>query len=128
MYSNGYEFYYFIRKFLIGTKETDNPKDYNVGGFLRCSSPLMPSKHYLPVCFTIEIPLHTTGQSALRKFAPSRVVFQSSQSAIGGNLTIGKETWADVADGTCAIVVDNTISVNVTIEFLDDDNGCQLLL
>jgi len=118
---NGYEFYFFLQRQLV-SKPNDN-EVYGMAGFLRCSGSLIPSQHYLPISYSVAIQTPTL-ENRERKFSTMRVIFEAPEKAIGGKLTLQDETWEQVIRGESPIVYQNTITVIVSIEFLNDDRDC----
>jgi len=131
VFSNGYEFYFFLRKQRISEippedpNNDNNPADFTLAGYLRCTSKLLPPRHYLPICSTVHIPMK--GIPSERRFTPSKVVFEASEKAIGGKLTLPNENWRQIVSGESPLVIDDTITVHVMVEFLDSDVECQLI-
>jgi len=123
----GYEFYYFLRPQPL-SPVPDNTSDvneaYTIAGFLRCTSAILPTKHYLPIKSTVSI---KTKDGVDRKFNPSSVVFEASEKAIGGKLTLSKENLAQIISGECPIVIDDSIHITVEIELLDAKEDVQLV-
>jgi len=118
--SHGYEFYYFLRSqpAIPGISvESVVPEQLALAGFLRCTSKVIPPKHFLPVTITVVILMR--GIPSERKFTTCKVVFEESEKAIGGKLTLDTENWAQVVGGQCPLVIDDTITALVTVEFLD---------
>jgi len=118
---NGYEFYFFLQRQLV-SKPNDN-EVYGMAGFLRCSGSLIPSQHYLPISYSVAIQTPSLDNRE-RKFSTMRVIFEAPEKAIGGKLTLQDETWDQVIQGQSPIVYQNTITVIVSIEFLNDDRDC----
>jgi len=108
-----------------GILSEDNPEEFTAAGFLRCSSKLLPPKHFLPIKSTVQIP--TRDQNPQGRQMQSSVIFEVSEKAIGGKLTPPLETWADVTSGRSILVIENVIKVIVTVEFLESSEGCQLI-
>jgi len=118
---NGYEFYFFLQRQLVS--KPAEPLVYGMAGFLRCSGNLIPSQHYLPIAYSVSI--QTPRQdNRERKFSTMKVIFEAPEKAIGGKLTLANERWEDVINGILPIVNSNTITVIVTIEFLNSDIDC----
>jgi len=46
--AHGYEFYFFLRKQKINPSGQDTNTNLTLAGYLRCTSKILPSKHYLP--------------------------------------------------------------------------------
>jgi len=90
-----------------------------LGVFLRCTSKFMPERHYLPIRYTVQVTQKPLGVTSDRRFQ-STVLFENSAKAMGGKLTVDDDTWQNIIDGSSSIVVNDTISVTVTVEFLDD--------
>jgi len=118
---NGYEFYFFLQRQLV-SKTTETPV-YGMAGFLRCSGNLIPPHHYLPIAYSVAIQTPRQ-ENRERKFSTMKVIFEAPEKAIGGKLTLANEKWEDVIKGNSPIVNTNTITVIVTIEFLNSDDGC----
>jgi len=112
----GYEFYYFIRSQPLNSEGGESLENYTIAGFLRCTSAILPPRHYLPVSSTVAI---KTQDGSERKFNPSRVVFEASEKAIGGKLTLQNENLTQIINGTSPLVVKNTMSVTIEIELLE---------
>jgi hypothetical protein len=121
--SNGYEFYFFLQKKSIdnSAQSLDHGDNDNstVGVFLRCTSKFMPERHYLPIRYLVQVTQKGGGVTQDRRFQ-SIVLFENSAKAMGGKLTVDDDNWSNIIDGTSSIVVNDTISVTVTVEFLDD--------
>jgi len=123
----GYEFYYFLRPQPLTPcpENTTQPNEtFTIAGFLRCTSAILPSKHYLPISSTVSI---KSKDGPDRKFNPSRVVFEASEKAIGGKLTLTKENLAQIISGECPIVINDTIHITVEIELLDSKEEVQVV-
>jgi len=122
----GYEFYYFLRPQPLSPipDTSDINETYTIAGFLRCTSAILPTKHYLPIKSTVSI---KTKDGVDRKFNPSSVVFEASEKAIGGKLTLSKENLSQIISGECPIVIDDSIHITVEIELLDAKEDVQLV-
>ena len=121
---HGYEFYYFLQRQKNANDHNDHNDHYGMAGFLRCSGEIIPGSHYLPIQYSVVV-ITPKDENRERKFSPMRVIFEDPEKAIGGKLTIGRESWEDIVQGRSSIVNrNNTMTIIVTIEFLPDDNGC----
>eukprot|EP01124_Arcella_intermedia_P009195 TRINITY_DN15979_c0_g1_i2.p1 TRINITY_DN15979_c0_g1~~TRINITY_DN15979_c0_g1_i2.p1 ORF type:complete len:347 (+),score=53.55 TRINITY_DN15979_c0_g1_i2:425-1465(+) len=129
IFANGYEFHYFLRKQRITPPnlpiDENDTRHYTLAGFLRCTSKILPQKHYLPIASSVKIPLR--GLPPERRFNTSKVIFEAPEKAIGGRLTVPSESWDQIIAGNNPMVNDDTIIVYISIEFLDDDEGCQII-
>jgi hypothetical protein len=65
-----------------------------------------------------------TKKSELRIFKGKRFLFEKSEVAIGGKLLINDETWEDVISGKNDLVINDTITVLLTVEILDSWSEC----
>jgi len=121
---NGYDFFCFLQCQVIRTSE-NQPRN-GLGGYLRCSGSLIPSRHALPIAYSMTIQT-SRPEFRERRFSTMRVVFESPDKAIGGKLTIGNESWEEVISGESPIVAQNTITLIISIEFLTSDEGCLVM-
>jgi len=67
--------------------------------------------------------MEITLSNSSRKFPPNKVIFDSPERAIGANLTLQDETI-----NNNAIVVNDKLTVVVTVEFLESAEGCALIM
>ncbi len=123
---HGYEFYFFLRLQNIGSNDPDNQDNLKLAGYLRCMSKIPEgAKHRLPVCSTVVI--LEDDEKVVRSFAPSSVILEANEKAIGGSLMLGEENWQQVKTVNCPIVINDKVTVKVTVEFLPDEDGCLLV-
>jgi len=120
--AHGYEFYFFLRKQKINPLgPDDNNTNLTLAGYLRCTSKILPPRHYLPIRSIVTVLMDNETE---RRFVPSNVIFEASEKAIGGKLTLADENWEQILNGQSPIVINNTLTAIVTVEFLDTDEGC----
>jgi len=120
---HGNEFYYFLRLQKIDPSgSSEDPKNLTLAGYLRCTSAILPPQYFLPIRITVSV---SQPPYAERKFAPSSVVFEAPNKAIGGILTLAGENWEGILAGNCPIVVNNCMTVIVCVEFLEQDEPYQ---
>jgi len=62
---------------------------------------------------------------AAPKRISSSVFYFRSERVIGSRLTLFGENWEQIVAGTCPIVVNDTLVVTVSVEFLEDEESCQ---
>ena len=118
---NGYEFYVFMRPQPINSQgpallDLDDLSMWTLACFTRCTSVILPPKHYLPVKTTVSI---KTRDGVDRKFNPNSVVYEASEKAIGGKITLAQETLKQIVNGDSPIVINDAIHITVEIELLD---------
>jgi len=125
----GYEFSYFLSPFKMTSSETSPISDelscYALAGFLRCTSRLLPHKHYLPVSYSISIPYRE--HASERKFGLAKVIFESPDKAIGSKLTLPNENLSHIISGESLIVTNDSLTVTVELELLESDEECMLI-
>jgi len=123
--AHGYEFYFFLRKQKIRPKNSSDDvdtKNETLAGYLRCTSKILPQKHFLPIRSIVAVTM--SGEQSERKFVPSNVIFEASEKAIGGKLTLNDENWEQIITGKSPIIHNDTLTAIVTVEFLENDEGC----
>lgn len=121
IFMGGYDFSYWI-KLLRDVPDMDD-KDTNlvIGGYLQCASQIMPRKYYLPVGIEISIlqpPLRPTIVSK------QRVIFTGPKNTVGGKLNVAGENFAMIKNKECAIIINDTLTVMVSVEILGGDRNC----
>jgi len=128
----GYEFSFFLRPINLSANKSPNPlensaepSDFALAGFLRCTSKLLPLKHYLPVCYSLRVA--SREYSSERKFTDSRVIFEATDRAIGSKLTLPNENLSQIISGESSLVIDDTLTVTVDIELLENDDNCTVI-
>jgi len=125
----GYEFSFFLRPFkLVNSPSVANSPEtteYSLAGFLRCTSKLLPPKHYLPVSYFLRVASREF--TSERKFTPSRVIFEAPDKAIGSKLTLPNENLSQIISGESPLVINDTLTVTVDLELLDSDEDCMII-
>jgi len=121
VFSNGYEFYFFLRVQRNIPGPSSNKSDYILAGYLRCTSKLLPEKYFLPICLTITVALSVPPYE--RKYSPVKVIFESSQKAIGCKISLPNETWDQIVSGMSPIVLNNTLTLTIGVQFLGSDKS-----
>jgi len=110
IFSNGYNFYFFMRVEISNTDQTQY-----LAGYLRCTSEVTSNPlHYLPVSVTFEIIL---ADSRTRKFPPVSVVFDHFDRSIGSRMNPPNDNWERIRHGKSDIVKDDKIIVIISVEF-----------
>jgi len=125
VFSNGYEFFFFLRVQRNIPGPTSNKSDYILAGYLRCTSKLLPEKYFLPICITISVALSVPPYE--RKYTPVKVIFESPQKAIGCRITLPNETWDEIVSGNSSLVFNNTLTFTIGVQFLGTDDKCETL-
>jgi len=125
VFSNGYEFFFFLRVQLNVPGPSSNKSDYILGGYLRCTSKLLPEKYFLPISITITVALSVPPYQ--RQFAPVNVIFEDPQKAIGSIITLPNETWDGIVSGNSPLVFNNTLTFTIGVQFLGTDDKCETL-
>jgi len=127
--AHGYEFYFFLRKQKIRPKNSgeditdkNEAKNETLAGYLRCTSKILPQKHFLPIRSIVSVTM--AGDLPERRFVPSNVIFEASEKAIGGKLTLNDENWEQIINAKSPIIHQDTLTAIVTVEFLESDEGC----
>ncbi len=109
---NGYIFEYFLRRQQIS--KDGEPQAFGLAGFLKAGLGPNIQEINLPlhVSFAVLLP-----QEKERKFSTMHVLFSGTEKAIGGKLSFDGESWEKIIHGDVPIVINNTISVIVSIDF-----------
>jgi len=128
-YVNGYEWYFYLQKKMVLNQpivgdpmEIDNTEiSYQLAVFLRCNSKYMPPRHFLPICMTVSVALRPSSE---RKFKSNYVIFEQSDKAIGGPLS--DERWETIRNDPRSLLINDSITVTIYIEFLENPDSCQV--
>jgi len=127
---NGYEWYFFCVFKNAGqldqgdAMDIDNTENGLLFIYLRCHSNYMPKRHYLPISTSVSVELRPSSE---RKFKSNNVIFESSEKAIGGLLSVHPEedTLHNIKSGVSAIVINNSMTVTINIDFLESGETCK---